>query len=194
MKTFLITISLLGILVSPVFGEFEITARNLSNLFEIPGSRSPDGAYALYCINQGLTAATFIGIMPTTRESVRLETQFFQHGSNKKQYKQFLKVVWTSDSSLVAAHDSSKRHSKLFIYKIQNGSIAQLNVPDLVSIMKTTLPQNIEIKSSGPIPIRWVSPTELIVLVRLKDKSGKLYIERYRIDPVSGEIGINTNG
>jgi hypothetical protein len=192
MRTFLITISLLAILVSPVFGEFEVTAKNLENAFEIPGSRSPDGVYALYCINRGLTTATFIGIMPTTRESLGLETKLFQHGSDKKEYKQFFKVVWTSDSSLVAAHDSSKRHSELFVYKIQNGSIAQLNVPDLVSIMKTTLPENIEIRSSGQIPIRWVSPTELIVLVRLKDKSGKLHTERYRIDPVSGVIAINT--
>ncbi len=192
MKTFFTAILLLFFLVSPAFGEFEVTARNLEDAFEIPGSRSPNGEYALYCINRGYTTATFIGIMSTNRESLSIETQLFSHGSDKKEYNQYLKVVWSSNSTLLAAHDSSKRNSKLFIYKVQNELVNRLKVPDLVSIMKSTLPTNIEVQSSGQIPIKWLSPNELLVLVRLKDNSGNMHIERFKIDPISGEINIDT--
>lgn len=192
MKTFFAAISLLVILASPAFGEFEVTNRNLEDAFEIPGSRSPNGQFALYCINLGDTTARFIGIMPTSRESLGLETRLFPHGSDRKGYKRFLKVVWSSDSNFVAAHDSSKRHSELFIYEVQNEFIKQLKVPDITSIMKSKIPTNAKVQSSGQIPISWLSRTELLVLVRLRDKSGNMHVERFKINPISGEININT--
>jgi hypothetical protein len=191
MKTFFAAISLLVILAYPAFGEFEVTDRNLEDAFEIPGSRSPNGQFALYCINRGDTTAKFIGIMPTSRESLGLETQLFSHGSDRKGYKRFLKVVWSSDSNLVAAHDSSKRHSELFIYAVQNEFIKQLRIPDFSAIMKSKLPTDVKVQSSGQIPMSWLSRTELLVLVRLRDKNGNMHEERFKIDPISGEININ---
>ncbi len=192
MKTYFTAILLLIVLSSPVFAEFELTSKNLENAFEIPDSRSPNGSNAFFCINRGDTTAKFIGVMRITRRSLLAETQLFHHGSDKREYKQYLEVKWSPDSKLVAVHDSSRLHSQLHIYRIQKESFRQIKVPDLILVMLDTLPASIEAASSGQIPVNWTSDIELLVLVRIKDTRGNLHKKYFNLNPISGETGLIT--
>ncbi len=192
MKTIFATTILMAFLSSFAVAEFRVTSQNLNDAFEIPGSRSLDNKYALFCINRGETTATFVGIMRTNRGSLLSETQLFSHGADKKEYGRFLTVIWSNDSKILSAHDSSQRHSRLQIYEIKNGIVAKLNFSDLLSFVSKALPSATKAQSSGQPPVKWLNGTELLVSVRFKDKGGKVHTQYVAPDPKTGNMSFKT--
>jgi hypothetical protein len=154
---------------------------------EIPNTRSPDGQYALFAISTEGTAGV-TGIATSNRKTCLAITSVFEYGLNYDDRKptSYLTVLWSSDSTYVAIHDSARKHSRLEVFAFGDSGARKVEFPDLFMVMSAQdiMPPNP--LSSGQEPLEWIDAKHLVVEVRAKTQSGKKVSKQMTLDLEKG--------
>jgi hypothetical protein len=158
-------------LISPL-----TSTRNLSgHSIEIPNTRSPDGKFALFSVYLDGTTFAVAAIVTTDRKRCLAVASSFPYGSNvrDRKPKSYLTVLWSTNSTYVAIHDSARRHSLLEVFACSESGGQQVELPNLFKMMSTKdfIPANP--RSSGQKPIEWIENKRLVVEVRAETRLGK---------------------
>ena len=164
----------------------ERVTRNLpDHPLEIPDTRSPNGKLALYSVYLEGTTAAVAAIITTNLKRCLAVTSSLPYGSNVRDRKpeSYLTVLWSTNSTYVAIHDSARKHSRLEVFAFGESRGRQVELPDLFRIMtaKGIMPPNP--LSSGQEPI---DNKHLVVEVRAKTKSGEKVSKRITLDLEKG--------
>lgn len=167
----------------------ERVTRNLpGHSIEIPNTRSPDGKLALFSVYLEGTTAAVAAIVTTDRKRCLAVSSSLPYGSNVRDRKpeSYLTVLWSTNSTHVAIHDSSQKHSKLEVFACGESEGRQVELPDLFNIMtaKGTIPPSP--RSSGQEPLEWIDDKRLIVEVRAETTSGEKVSKRITLDVEKG--------
>jgi len=148
---------------------------------KLKGTDSPDGRYALFWIFpyydcDAATSQSEVVVASTDKTHVY---GVIDSSTEAQTVDEFVKTVlvykWSPDSRYLATHNSTKKDSKLHIYDMMNESHDEnwqrdgLNIPDLKTRAQIKMGEsNVQIISSGQIPIAWYDSRTLQVNIRLK--------------------------
>ena len=160
--------------------ELAYATRGLGNTMtvEIPNTRSPGGRYALFSISTEGTAGV-TGIATTDRKTCLAITSVFQYGLNYDDRKptSYLTVLWSSDGTYAAIHDSARKHSRLEVYALSDGA---RKIDVAAALAQAALTETLV--SSGEEPLKWIGNTALVVECRGKRQSGNVYRKSVTVD------------
>ncbi len=193
MRVLIVVVVFLLSLPSYVAAQSKVTpervTRNLSgNSIEIPNTRSPDGKFAIFSVYLDGTTFAVAAIVTTDRKRCLAVTSSLPYGSNvrDRKPKSYLTVLWSTNSTYVAVHDSARRHSRLEVFACSESGGRQVALPNLFKMMSTKglIPPNP--RSSGQKPIEWIENKRLVVEVRAKTRSGKKVSKRITLDLEKG--------
>ena len=90
-----------------------VTRNQPGHSIEIPKTRSPDGKLALFSVYLEGTTAAVAAIVTTDRKRCLAVSSSLPYGSNvrDRKPKSYLTVLWSTNSTHVAIHDSARKHS-----------------------------------------------------------------------------------
>lgn len=151
-------------------GQMGITEGELVN-----GSKSPDGKYGLFEFNfwagktpDSATTATGIGLAPVDRSQLLFVIDSRTKWMTDKKVTSFLTFLWSSDSSMLATHDSGDKHSKVSICRVSDGRVSSLDLPDLLAIACARLGvARTAVSASGQLPEKWLSKEVLLIAIHV---------------------------
>ncbi len=163
----------------------ERVTRNLPDYcIEIPGTRSPDGKLALFSVYLEGTTAAVAAIVTTNRTRCLAVTSSLPYGSNVRDRKpeSYLTVLWSTNSTHVAIHDSARKHSRLEVFAFGESGGRQVKIPDLFKIMTTKGIIPPTSLSSGQEPLEWIDDKRLVVEIRAKTRLGEKISKRTTLE------------
>ena len=123
---------------------------------------SPDGSIKVDQVYYKKTTFSKVGLLPVA-ENIPV---FVVDATPDQKYT---RVMWNPDGNYLALHDSSKTHSKLRIFNVEQEGVKEVLLPDLTENTVNVSSLNMkEIRNSGQVPLEWISERRLKVQVRLK--------------------------
>lgn len=135
----------------------------------VPGSKSPDGRFAVATVYVGPTTATRIGLITADKAKFLKDIPTRSNNQTNEPYAKWLSVRWSPDSRHVAVHDTGGKHSKLAVFREQGGSFHEVPVADLSTELGSLAPKvGGKMAASGQMPLRWISDTQLEVELRAR--------------------------
>jgi hypothetical protein len=139
----------------------------------IPNSESPDNRFNfLQIFREPITDCT-VCISDRGRTKVLSLLQCHTKYGTDKRYRDFLNILWNKSSSAVAVHDSLDKNSHVDVYLFNGKDFEKAKIPDIYRESTEALSVDAaSIKSSGQVPLRWISDDELVVEQRLQTKDG----------------------
>ena len=167
----------------------EQVTRNLpGDSVEIPNARSPNGKLALFSVYLDGTTGAVVGIVTTDRKRCFAVTSSHPYGANVRDRtpKSYLTVLWSSNSTHVAIHDSASKHSRLQVFVLDDSGGRQVALPHLLPIMIADGTVASPVVSSGEEPLEWIDDNRLLVEFRSKTDSGERVSRRITIDTEKG--------
>jgi hypothetical protein len=144
-------------------------------------SMSPDGKLALFEFfywdgdtpDTAMTSSG-IGLAPLDRSKLLFDIGSRTKWQTDKEVPTFLTFLWNPDSTLLAAHDSLDKHSKLNVFRVTKAGVTSLDIPDLLKIASAKLGiDSSTVSASGQLPSRWIQARALEVTVRMTSPRGK---------------------
>lgn len=110
------------------------------------------------------------------------------YGSNiaDRSPESYLTVLWSTNSTRVAIHDSAGKHSRVEVFALAGSGCRRIHVPDLFALMvaQGIVPETA--KSSGEEPLQWLDDNHLLVEFRAKAEDGVMVTRRLTLDLEKG--------
>ena len=155
---------------------------------EIPNTRSPDGKLALFSVYLDGTTAAVAGLVTTDRQRCLAVSSSLPYGSNVRDRspKSYLAVLWSTNSTRVAIHDSARKHSRVEVYALDPSTCRQVQLPDLFALMVAQGLVTETAKSSGEEPLQWLDDDHLLGEFRAKTETGVMVTRRLTLDLEKG--------
>ena len=180
MKSFIS--SLLFAMTLVASAEFEITQENLSEGNLVKDSESSKDV-GLYCIHRGLTTATAMVLMNRSRSKILADIPIRSTYSSPRPAHEWLDVVWNSEGTAVAIHDTLDKDSKVLVFRVSGGGgFESVSLPDFRVLNAKRIGINIDlIQSSGQEPIKWTKERMVMIEFRYQTKDGKRYQREYGV-------------
>lgn len=185
MKRILLAFGLLAL--SPLARAESVTPADIAAGKLVPGSISPDGKICLLEVFHDRTTMNSVIFATADRQQNLGHLGIHTEWSTDRPHKGRTTVLWSPDGTRVAIHDSIPKHSSPEIYRLVEGRIERVPLPDLLpGLCRDWKVAAKSLASSGQLPVRWSGETLTLTVSAKLEKGGKRTTNRQLTVPATG--------